>query len=183
MSAVTDHEKAQRATMEARDALSALLTLVDAGDRGVLGADLAAAEAEVTIAARLEAGALARMQQEQAAEEEAAQARAIDALMAAYQSTSNELSSAIETALSSLSDFLNAAANHLMTTRTGLSTARLVGGAVPGYGHLQTPAPEKVIEAVIELAYKIIGMSPTSSFPHLTIEPITSFLPVGSSVR
>lgn len=46
-----------------------------------------------------------------------------------------------------------------------------------------TPAPEKVIEAVIELAYKQIGMSPTTSFPHLTIEPIAPFLPVGTSVR
>jgi hypothetical protein len=184
VSAVTDHEEAQRATMAARDALGALNTLIAAGDRGVSGSDLQAAEAEVTVAERLEAGALARAQAEQADAEAAAKAAAIDALMDGYRSTSADLSSAIERALASLTDLLTAAATHQTTTRNGFSATRLdPKGGVPGHGHLLTPTPEKVIEAVIELAYKQIGMSPTTSFPHLTIEPIAPFLPVGVAVR
>jgi hypothetical protein len=182
VSAVTDHEEAQRATLAARDALGALNTLIAAGDRGVSGSDLQAAEAEVTVCERLEAGALARAQEEQADAEAAAQERAIADLTAGYERTSSEFSAAIEKALTSLSNLLTAAENHRTTTRNAFVSTRLnTTGSVPGYGHLLTPAPEEALDAIIELAYKQIGMRSTSSYPHLTIEPIAHFLPAGVS--
>src|SRR6185437_3079685 len=103
--------------------------------------------------------------------EEAAMAEAIDRLMTGYRSTSSELSAAIEQTLTALSGLLTAAATHRSTTQAGLAAARIdpQRGGVPGHGQLLTPAPEEVIGAVVELAYKQIGMRPTTSYPHLTI--------------
>ena len=183
VSAASDHQAAQAATASARDVLAALNARIDAGDASVTGADLRDAEAQVTVADRLEAGALVRAQEEQAAEETAAQQQAIADLTAGYERTSSEFSDAIEKALTSLTDLLAAAENHRTTTRNAFAATRLqTTGGVPGYGHLLTPAPEEALDAVIELAYKRIGMRSASLFPHITIEPIKSFLPVGVSM-
>jgi hypothetical protein len=182
VSAVTDHESAQRATMEARDALSALNALVAAGDRGVSGSDLLEAEAEVRLAERLELGALARAQAEQADAEAAAREAAIDALMARYRSTFSQLSGAIEQDLTSRSDVLTAAQEHESSTRNGLLALGITNGVVPGHGRLLTPDPGSVLAAVQVLAEQRCGITPTVPYPHLVVEPIAPFLPVGASV-
>jgi hypothetical protein len=121
-----------------------------------------------------------RCLEEQAAEAAKAQERAIADLTAGYERTSSELSSAIEKALTSLTDLLSAAENHRTNTRKAFAATRLhTTGSVPGYGHLLTPAPEEALDVVIALAYEDSGMRSTSLYPHLTIEPIKPFLPVG----
>ncbi len=183
VSAASDYQQAQAATAAAKDVLAALNARIASGDSSVTGADLIAAEAQVTVAERLEAGSLVRAQEEQAAEAAAVQERAIADLTAGYERTSSEFSAAIEKALTSLTDLLAAAENHRTTTRNAFAATRLPPKAgVPGYGHLLTPAPEEALDAVIELAYKQSGMRSPSLFPHITIEPIKSFLPEGVPV-
>ena len=135
------------------------------------------------LAERLEAGALARAQAEQADIEAAAKAAAIEALIAGYKSTSADLTDAIDRSLSSLRDLLNAAQAHNATPQSALLAAGLVGRAVPGYGQLQTPDPVQVINAVQALAAKSFGLAPTVSYPHLLVQPIEPFLLDSVSVR
>lgn len=181
MSAVTEHQDAQSAAMSAKENLSSLNARIASGDATVTGSDLATAEGDVSVADRLEAGALTRMQDELAAAEEAAKFQAIEALMTGYRSTSSGLSDAIDKALTALSELLAAAGKHEASTQVGLGAARLEPRmGVPGHGLLQIPSINEVIEGTIELAIKKFGMRPVSPYPEGKIRPIMPFLTTGA---
>jgi hypothetical protein len=172
VSAVSDHEAAQRATQEARNGLGALNALVAAGDRGVLGADLRAAADEVDVCERLEAVYLARVQEEQAVAAAAAHERRLAELITDQERSKADVANDLEKVLMHYSDLLASTERCEATTRSLRSA-----------GVSQPPAPtrEQMIDGVTELTIKNSGMRSTSLYPHLALEPIARFLPAGVS--
>lgn len=181
MSSASDYQQARAATASAKDDLAALNARVESGDTKVTGSALASAKEDLALAERFEAGALVRAQQEQADAEAAAQEQAIADLLDGYRErTSSKLPSLIENFRRAAADLLTGFEDHRTTTLNAFAATRLPPrSGVPGYGHLDTPAPEQVLEGAIELTYSDVGMRSTSLYPHLAIEPIKPFLPVG----
>jgi hypothetical protein len=179
VSAATEYQEAQRATMTARDALSALRTQIDAGDYGVTGADLMVAKSDLEVCEGLEVGPLARMQEEQAAAVEAGRQAKIEAARAEDELTAAELTEDIQQMRAAITKVLDSSARHQGTSRA-LASALTAPGGVPQRS--SAPSPVEVIDAVIELAFKDNHLRTASSYPHLAIEPIAHFLPVGVTV-
>ena len=175
MSAATEHSDAIAAVGAAKQVLATINAKLDAGDSKVTGADLVAAEASVTVAERLAAGAFARAEEEQAAEDEAQQAANVEKAQAEHAVTSKELTAAISAALGSLGTLLDVAQRHSAATAANMSAVG-VGTRLS----LPAPQPHKVLLGVEVLASQAAGIHVDLSHPHIAIEPLLPFIPAES---
>jgi hypothetical protein len=176
VSAADDHAQAQAATAAAGDVLAALNARIASGDASVTGAELVAAEAQVSIAERLEAGTLSRAQAEQDSANGAAQVAAIEALKETYRSSSADLSRKIAAARLADTEALRAAVTHKATVKAAFARTGLGTGSIPGVGRPSTPSAYDVLDGLSTLAIQSVGLQSAHQYPNIILEPLAPFL-------
>ncbi|MGH9089987.1 MAG: hypothetical protein ACRDZR_01185 [Acidimicrobiales bacterium] len=179
MSAAADYEAAQLATAQALQALAELEARVDAGDADVTGAQLADAQAEVTIAARREAAAGARAIEEAEAARAAQERAAAEKSDADFRTTAPALTEAIATALESLTAAVTAAETHAATWSRNTSAHRNLGGTPP---RREVPTTPDVLDGLALLAKAAVGQKHGVPYPRAALQPILPYLPASCEV-
>lgn len=184
MSAQAELQAAQAATRDAVQALADLNARVDGGDATVMGADLLAAEAQVSVVSRLEAGAAARADAEMLARQselaDAAQAK----LRSDYEETTEVLRAAVKGALDAALALQAAASAHERRTKANRTEVRAYGAQGLGdqrfssaLNGFSTPSFVELFEGVVIVTSKATGMRMPVSYPDTALQPIRQFLP------
>lgn len=190
MSAQEELQAAQAATAEATQQLADLLARADAGDTTVTGAEVAAAEAQITLANRRQAGAAARAEAETLARNAAQADAAIAKLVADYRITVKSVGQAVAAAHEALTKAVEVAAAHERATRANIVAARahgpealgherfnsLIQGSIDGVG-FAFPTPVQILDGLMVATALQAHLPVPFSFPQNVIQPIRKFLP------